>query len=90
MLIEIAPALAGQMFGLGSADISALIISSRHSGQTLFPVSEWPSYVYVARIVDDTITSSHTFGRDQVELIAWGSIFRTLEHARDFASRFER
>jgi hypothetical protein len=88
MLIEIAPALAGQIFGLGSADISMLIISSRHCGRTLFPVSEWPSYVYVARMLDDSIASSLEFTRSQVELIAWGSLFRTLEQARGHAAGF--
>jgi hypothetical protein len=90
MMIEIEPLLEGQQLGLGSSSISLLVVSSRHSEQTLFPISEWPSFVYVARILDDSITSSLQFSRGQVELIAWGSLFRTLEQARDFASRFEQ
>lgn len=90
MLIEIKPALEGQRFGLGSINVSALVISTRHAGQTLFPISEWPSFVNVARIIDDTITSSFAFAQNQVELIAWGSIFRTLEQAREFSSRYEQ
>jgi hypothetical protein len=90
MLIEIEPALDGQRFGLGSADITSLIISSRHRGQTLFPISEWPSFVYVARILDDTVFSSHTFSRDQVELIAWGMLFPTRKEAADHAARYRQ
>ena len=90
MMIEIEPLLEGQQLGLGSRSISSLVVSSRHSEQTLFPISEWPSFVYVARILDDSIASSLQFTRGQVELIAWGSLFRTLEQARDFASRFEQ
>jgi hypothetical protein len=88
MLIEIEPALDGQRFGLGGTDVTSLIISSRHRGQTLYPISEWPSFVYVARVLDDAILRSFTFTRDQVELIAWGTLFRTLEQASDHAARF--
>jgi len=47
MLIDIEPALSGQRFGLGATDITQLIISARHRGQTLYPISEWPFFVYV-------------------------------------------
>jgi hypothetical protein len=87
MLIEIEPALEGQRFGLGSMDVMSLVLSSRHRGQTLFPISEWPSFVYVARILDDAVLTSRTFTRDQVELIAWGTLFRKLEEATDHAAR---
>src|SRR6516225_8201031 len=79
MLIEIDPPLYGQSIGLGAAEITHLIISSRQKGQTLYPVSEWPSFVYVARILDSAIFSTRSFTRKQVELIAWGVIFRTRE-----------
>ena len=90
MLTEIEPALDGQRFGLGSKDVTSLILSSRHRGQTLFPISEWPSFVYVARILDDAVLSSGTFARDQVELIAWGTLFRTREEAAAHAARNQR
>ena len=48
-------ALEGQSSGLGAADITRLIISAFFRGKTLYPVSEWPFHVYVARIVDDTV-----------------------------------
>lgn len=90
MLIEIEPAVEGQRFGLGATDITQLILAPRGLRQTLFPVSEWPSSVYVARIVDDTVLDTGTFTRGQVELIAWGTLFRTREEALDLAKRFQR
>ncbi len=90
MVIDIEPALEGQSFGLGATDITRLIISARHRGQTLYPVSEWPFFVYVARIVDNTVLDSRTFTREQVELIAWGTLFHTREEAADHARRFQR
>lgn len=90
MLIEIEPALDGQRFGLGAAQINFLILSSRHRGQTLYPISEWPSFVYVARALDASVLQSLTFKGDQVELIAWGMLFRTLEEATSYAVKHEK
>jgi hypothetical protein len=90
MLIDVEPALDGQRFGLGPADITQLIVSARQRGQTLYPISSWPLSVYVARIVDETIIGSGKFTREQVELIAWGTLFRTREEALALARRFQR
>jgi hypothetical protein len=79
MLVEIDPPVLGQRYALGGDDISALILSSRLQGFTLFPVNEWPCPVYVARIVDNNILRTLTFEVGQVELIAWGMIFRTYD-----------
>lgn len=81
MLVEIKPVLIGQSFGLKEQDISSLILSARHQGYSLFPVTEWPSHVYVARVLDATVLQTHTFTKDQIELIAWAMIFRTFEEA---------
>lgn len=90
MLIDIEPVLEGQSFGLGAADITRLVISSRLRGQTLYPISEWPLSVYVARVVDDIVLESHAFTREQVELIAWGTLFHTREEASEQARRYQR
>jgi hypothetical protein len=81
MLVEIEPVLIGQRFGLGNRDISRLILSTRVQGYTLFPITKWPSPVYVARILDETILQTFSFVKEQVELIAWATLYRTLEEA---------
>ena len=88
MLVEIAPTLIGQQFGLGRADVSQLILSTRHVGQTLFPVSEWPGYVYVARVLDEDVLRTHLITPDQVQVIAWATLFRSREEAENQVSRF--
>jgi hypothetical protein len=90
MLVDIEPALDGQRFGLGAIDITQLILSARHRGQTLYPISEWPFFVYVSRIVDKSVVESHAFTREQVELIAWGTLFRTRGEASDHAKKFPK
>ena len=81
MLIDIDPALIGQSFGLGDKNIPNLLISTRFEGFTLYPINRWPVPVYVFRILDDAILATLLVEKDQVELIAWGTIFRTLEAA---------
>ena len=90
MLIRIHPALIGQPFGLGPTDIQHLILSARHRGRTLYPISEWPFSVYVARILDDAVRGLCAFTREQIEIIAWGMLFRTEVEASDHADGFMR
>lgn len=88
MLIEIEPALTDERLSIASPGTKLLIIASRHRGQTLFPISEWPSFVYVARILDDSVLRSGALGTNQSELIAWGELFPTREEAADHARKF--
>lgn len=83
MLIEVEPPIIGQVYGLGQHNITKVILSARYQGDTLFPVTEWPCHVYVTRIVDENIIKILMFTREQVEMIAWGMIFRTIEEATD-------
>lgn len=78
LLVEIAPPVIGQRYGLGDQDITHLILASRHQGVTLFPVTEWPAHVYVYRILDDALFRQEVFEAHQVEMIAWAMIFRSL------------
>ena len=81
MLIEINPALDGRSFGFADENITQLIISARFEGYMLYPITRWPVPVYVSRISDDAIFATLFVKQNHVELIAWGTIFRTLEAA---------
>jgi hypothetical protein len=85
MEIEIDPPLNGQGFGLGDNNIKCLLISSRLEGLTFFPITQWPLPIYVSRTLDYRIKESKSFDKGQVELIAWGMIFRTREEAASWA-----
>jgi hypothetical protein len=90
MLVDIEPPLPGQRFGLGGFDVTSLVLSSRHRGQTLYPISEWPNYVYVARVLGNENPASGMLSKEQLELIAWGAIFRSLREASDYAASVGR
>lgn len=83
LLVDIAPSVMGQRYGLGDKDITHLILATRHQGVTLFPVTEWPAHVYVYRVLDEAILSREVFEPHQVEMITWGIIFRSLSEAGD-------
>jgi hypothetical protein len=81
MLVEIEPSLSGQNFGLGGHDINYLILSTKLKGTTLFQIKEWPVSVYVTRILDESILKKVGFTASQVELIAWGFLYPTIDKA---------
>ena len=90
LLVDIAPPITGQRYGLGNNDITQLILATRHQGVTLFPVNEWPAHVYVYRILNEAILRQKTFQAHQVEMITWGIIFRSLREASDCADSIAR
>lgn len=81
MLVKIDPPLIGQSFGLGGNDVTELLLSTRHQGFSLFSTRREPMEVYVARIVDPKVLDADSFTREQVQLIAWGTVFKTLAEA---------
>jgi len=86
LLVEVEPPIIGQPYGLGARTLQ-MIISSRYRGFSLFPVSDWPCDVYVSRILDDRVVNTSVVEEDQIELMAWGRIYRTLAEANAEAKR---
>jgi hypothetical protein len=82
MLVSISPAIVGQKYSLGSQNIDQLVLSTRLSGTTLFPIQGWPCHVYVMRIKNDSILASHFIEKEDVEMIGWGTLHPTEEDAR--------
>jgi hypothetical protein len=76
MLVRIDPPLSGQLYGLGDRDIDLVLLATRHAGKTLFPVTEWPAFVYIIRIVDDSVLKTKAFSADQVQMIRWGILYK--------------
>jgi hypothetical protein len=77
MLVSISPAIVGQKYGLGSRDIDQLILSTRLTGTTLFPIQEWPCHVFVMRIKNDSILVTRFIDKEDVEMIGWGTLHST-------------
>jgi hypothetical protein len=90
MLVEVDPPVVGDEFSKGAADLTELLILTRHAGSSLFPIKGLPFAVYVIRILDESITATSDFAENQVELIGWADVFRTAEDADIMRRRFGR
>jgi hypothetical protein len=42
LLVKVEPPIIGQPYGLGGRDIDTLLVATRHKGDSLFPIKEWP------------------------------------------------
>lgn len=82
LLVKIDPPLIGQKYGLGGRDIDVVVVAPRHQGASLFPVSEWPVYVHVARLLVEPPAPSQTLRQEDLESIAWAELYKTEQDAR--------
>ena len=82
LLVEIDPPLIGQKYGLGDRDIKHVIIAPRHQGSSLFPISEWPMFVHVARLLTDNLEHLDKLEESDFESIAWAELYRTENDAK--------
>jgi hypothetical protein len=62
--------------------IPFVLVAVRHQGASLFPINEWPVFVHVARPLIDSPELREKLRDDELELIAWGALYRTEEDAR--------
>jgi hypothetical protein len=72
----------------GTAPAHYLVLSPRYEGVNLDAITSWPAFVYVSRIVDQSILRSASFVPGQIELLAWGRIYPTLDEAKQDAVQF--
>lgn len=76
LLCDIKPALIGQAYDKGSENINQLVFAARHQGYSLFPISEWPSYVHVAIPLSNKLEINEYLNEDHIKLIAWGELYQ--------------
>ena len=87
-LVKIDPVLHYTVAEGVTTTLDHLILSTRHVGHTLFPIDEWPAWVYVARFLGASSEDSSWFGPHEVELIAKGMLHQSYEAAYDEALRW--
>lgn len=82
LLVRIDPPLIGQKYGLGGRDIDEVIVATRHQGDSLFPVKQWPAFVHVARPLIENPAERDQLDDAELESIAWAELYRSEEDAR--------
>jgi hypothetical protein len=87
MLVSIEPPLE-ERHGIGYLDIYKVILATRFKGQTLYPVSAWPSHVSVMTYPAELGPADTEITPERVQVIAWAMLFRTREHAAAHFNKF--
>jgi hypothetical protein len=82
LLVRVEPPLIGQPYGLGGRDIDTLLIATRHKGDSLFPIKEWPVFVHVARPLIENPVEREQIHDNEFESIAWAELYATEAAAK--------
>jgi hypothetical protein len=78
LVVEIDPPLAGQRYGRGEENINVVVMATRHEGQNMFPVSEWPLSVHVALLARHLdLGTTDMLSDDDIELVGCGELYQT-------------
>lgn len=63
-------------------DLLEVVIATRHAGRTLFPINEWPLFVFVCELLKAPDEDGN-LSDDALRLLYWGELYRTEQDARD-------
>jgi hypothetical protein len=77
-LVEVEPSLPRHVYGTDQ-DIRLLILASRHEGQSLFPIREWPLAVYICRLKDREEPEGDVIRSGDLAILDWGELRETPE-----------
>ena len=78
---RISPDVIGQDFNRAS-DIETVILSLRHEGVSIDPVTEFPCFVFIAIPREGYEVLESLVRSDDLEIIGWGELYRTHDDAR--------
>ncbi len=80
MLISVTPPIAPIVYASRKkGPLKELVIASRGKGDTLFPVSSWPMFVYICVILNDEFKVTGRASDKDLRLVDWGVIARSRE-----------
>ncbi len=83
--VRVDPPVIGQPYGLGSREISDLLLLPHYEGTSLFPISGFPLPVYIYRALDEGLFKGLHDSSNELQLAAWGEIYQTKEQAEKSA-----
>ena len=75
-LVSIDPALPRRVYNL-SSELTELILAPRLEGSGLFPVLEWPSYVYVCWMTSSANSVPEFISDSDLRILDWGAIYQS-------------
>lgn len=81
VVARIKPPVVGQDFNL-SHDLQNVVLVARHEGVSIFPVSEFPCFVFIA-IPNNEFELMSPIRSDDLTIIGWGELYRTRPDAEN-------
>ena len=76
------PPIPGQQFGLRT-EVTEVVLATRHEGDDLQAITEFPCFVHVARPVVSDIRSCDVISAADLENLAWGELYRSKDDAEN-------
>ena len=80
VLVRISPPVPLQEFNLPE-EAETLVLLSRHAGQDLSAIAVFPFFVFITRPLIANVEEVETIARDDLQILAWGELYRTSEDA---------
>lgn len=77
---RIEPGVIGQDVNRGS-DVETVVLTARHEGASVDPVSEFPCFVFIAIPREGLDVFESPVAAEDLEIIGWGELYRTHEDA---------
>jgi hypothetical protein len=71
----------GFVTGLGGRDIDLVLLATRHKGDSLLPVSQWPLPIYVCRLLVDHPERRLRLADADFELVASAELYKSEDDA---------
>jgi hypothetical protein len=77
LLVQVDPIieLNGSEYKIPFNKIEKVILATRHKGYTLFPITEWPAYVFVMAALVDRPEELSFIHDNQMKMIAWAELY---------------
>ena len=82
VLVRVTPPISLQDYNL-TDDIDTLVLVSRHAGQDISAIQTFPFFVFIARPLLDSIQNREMISKDDLQILAWGELYRTRQDADD-------
>ena len=80
IVAKISPPVIGQPFNK-SEDIDTILLATRHQGENIINISEFPCFVFIAIPKNDTYSFSNISEKNDLDIIGWGELYRTKHDA---------
>jgi hypothetical protein len=80
-LVRLSPGVTQQNLDFFE-ESDTFVLSNRHEGMSLFPILEYPCFVFICRINISNIKIHDAIDKSDVEVIGWGELYRTRVDAQ--------